>query len=135
MNPKKLALSLATLGLAGTCTLAQANAQTPIRLSDLQMDNIVAGAIFTDFVTTTSTMWVRGYDLDAVVEAGTPNSNEVLVTTVTERSLDCVGASINSCYAPDQPTGMNPNTVITVIGANSTSTFLSGPGRSFTNRF
>lgn len=133
---KNLLVVMAAAGLLGAAGSALADgAKAPIRLSDALMDQIVAGAIFTDTITTTTQGWVHGYS-NTPAAPNARGASLVETTTTSLRTMDCPGGNINSCYAPGQETGLTPETqVLSVTPLSSSSTFLSGPGRSFGHRF
>jgi hypothetical protein len=115
-------------GFAAAATFAvsaSAMAGGPIRLTDAQMDRVVAGATFElDPVVTTESYY--GYSNNIAPE-GAPGTSSVETTTTT--TLDCPGA-FSSCYTG---TGaLNPNTTLTI---ETTTETLSGPGASFDVRF
>lgn len=133
---KSLASSAALAAmLASGTALADGS---PIRLTDAQMDQVVAGAIFTDTVVDTSVTseWYHGYS-DKLADGPGPGTSEqqVTTTTTTTRTLDCPGGSINSCYSGQ--TNLNPNTEVlnTSTTTETSSALVSGPGKSFDNRF
>jgi hypothetical protein len=92
------------------------------------MDQVVAGDIFTDTYTITTTAWFHGYS-NQPAAPDSRGSSEVAVTDTYTRTLDCRGGNISSCYAGGTSNGLNPNTtVVSSVIASSTSTILSGPG-------
>lgn len=131
---------LASCMFTGMVTIGGNVMAGPMLLNEAQMDQVVAGAIFTDTVTTTSTSteWYHGYsNTPAAPNAPGASSAQVTHTVVTQRTLDCPGNSINSCYAGGQSDSLNPQTNVTnsvVISDTTTKTLLSGPGNSFANR-
>jgi hypothetical protein len=132
-------------GLASSAALAAMLASgtaladgAPIRLTDAQMDQVVAGGIFTDTVvdTVVTTDYYHGYSSNLAAGPGPGTSEqETTTTTTTTRTLDCPGGSINSCYTSSP--NLNPNTdILSTSTSTQTSTvLLSGPGQSFGNRF
>jgi hypothetical protein len=118
---------------------ASAMAGVPIRMTDAQMDQVVAGATFTDQITTVDvTMdYYHGYSNNVAPGPGPGTSSvETTTTTTFNRTLDCTGNNQNSCYTG---TGLNPNTTVvsTVQVGNPIveTKMLSGPGASFGVRF
>jgi len=110
-------------------SVAGSTAQGPIQLTDAQMDLVVAGSSWTDTYTIDTIQWFFGYS-HVSSAPGSPGSSQVLTTDTYTREMTCVGGSVNSCYAPEHPTGLNPNTVVTSDTLTSTtSTILSGPGQ------
>jgi hypothetical protein len=134
MKLRILVSSMLAAGLlgAGSAAIAQPS-KAPVRLTDAQMDQIVAGGTFTDTYTDTSTtvQWFHGYSNNPAPE-GAPGTSSVETTTTTtyERTMDCPGGNISSCYTGN---GLNPNTQVlstTVLSSSSTSVLLTGPGKS-----
>jgi len=133
---KTLAMAVTMTGLlAAGAVFADSG---PIRLTDAQMDEVVAGDQFQDQIVSVDvqTGWFHGYSSNPAA-AGGPGTSEqqVTTTTTTTRILNCPGGSINSCYVGNEQ-DLNPNT--TVVSSSSSSTvqreYLSGPGQSFMNR-
>jgi hypothetical protein len=121
---------------------ASAMAGAPVRLTDAQMDQVVAGTIYTDRITSVDvTMeYYHGYSNNVAPGPG-PGTSSAAVTTTTlwERTLDCTGGNINSCYngpPPEQNAkpGVVQSQVQISVGIDK-GPLLSGPGGSFNNRF
>ncbi len=138
--PKGLVLVIAAAGFLGVAgsVLADDAAKAPIRLTDAQMDQVVAAGVFEDTIKTetTTTEYFRGYSNKTASGPGPGTSSAEVTTTITTvRTLDCPGADQNSCYS-GQADGLNPQTdVLSSVSTTETSkAFLSGPGRSFDHR-
>jgi hypothetical protein len=132
-----LVLPIATavfLGVSGSALAVDSN-NAPIRMTEQQMDQIVAGSPFPHTIVeideSTSTEYYRGYsNTPAPGEGPGTSSAEVTTTTTTTTNLLCPGASVNSCGA--QPTEVVSVTTVTDIVKGP---LLSGPGQSFGHRF
>jgi ABC-type uncharacterized transport system permease subunit len=114
---------------AGLILAASAAVAAPVALTDAQMDQVVAGAIFSFSSSTTTTTTQNYQGNDATQPTDKPAgpgvwSAETTVTVITTLELDCVGNSVNSCFAPDNVAtgGLNPNTQVLSNTSNTSTT-------------
>lgn len=137
MKMRTLVVMLGAVCLAGAAGSAVAGdvEKQPTRLTDAQMDQIVAGGTFSDTLVITSQQWFHGYSNNPAVP-NSPGASLVETRTTYLRTMDCTGGSISSCYAPGQSSGLNPQTTVqSITSIGSSSSYLSGPGRSLGHRF
>jgi hypothetical protein len=111
---------------AGLILAASAAVAAPVALTDAQMDQVVAGAIFSFSSSTTTTTTQNYQGNDATNPTDKPAgpgvwSAETTVTVTTTLELDCKGKSVNSCFAPDNVAtgGLNPTAKVL---SNTTTT-------------
>jgi hypothetical protein len=146
MKLRILVSSMLAAGLlgAGSAAIAQPS-KAPIRLTDAQMDQIVAGTHGSTphsyFEQSTgdpqvSTQWFRGYSTKEVSGPG-PGTSSIESTTVTTTTISgtllCTGA-YNSCFTGstldlNNLNGHTVNNTITTVTPQTTTT-TTGPGQS-----
>jgi hypothetical protein len=137
---KSLVLSVALAGILGAAgsALADSAVKAPIRLTDAQMDRIVAGADFPWSTTTNSTTQVfQGYSTQPQHSPNGQGTSSIITTSTTTTTLRCTGASINSCFTGQTPAAgtpvdqlsLNPQTEVITVTSNPVIT-TTGPGKS-----
>lgn len=99
-----------TVALAGLLTAGAVLADGPVRLTEAQMDEVVAGALVSE---STTYEYFHGYSNNP---ASGPTNGTSTYATTTE--VWCPGASV-TCAAPAQTT---------IVG---TPVLIAGPGNSF----